>query len=609
LTLPPLPEAHALAVLVLTAVALALFTRDRIPLETSSVIVLVCLTVGFELFPYGEGDRALHAVDLFHGFGHEALVAVCALMVVGQGLVRTGALEPVGRSLARLWAVSPATSLLLTLVAGGLLSAFVNNTPIVVLLLPILTSVSLRTGAPPSRVLMPMGFATLVGGMGTTIGTSTNLLVVAVAADLGLPRLGMFDFFAPAMLAASLGIVYLWLLAPRMLPDRSAPLGDASPRVFHARLHVQEGGWADGRTLAEAVKHTDGRLRVAGIRRGQDARLVPLPDVTLRAGDGIQVSDTPANLKDFESALEATLYSGAEPVDEDHPLTAEGQQLAEIVVVQGSPVSGVSLGRVHFVERYQLVVLALHRSGRAMTRPREDLANVTLRTGDVLLVQGAAEHIAALRQDSELLVLDATADLPRTRKAPLALGIMAAVILTAGLGILPIAVSAVAGVALMVLTACLTWRDAAQALSAQVILIVVASLALGQALLATGGSEYLTALFLAVTAGASPAVTLSGLMLLMAVLTNIVSNNAAAVIGTPVAVGIAQGLGAPPEPFLLAVLFGANMSYATPMAYKTNLLVMTAGGYRFSDFLRVGIPLTLIIWLSLSLILPRLYGL
>jgi Na+/H+ antiporter NhaD/arsenite permease-like protein len=188
MTLSAPPNTHAAVVLILTALALVLFSRKRIALETSSLFVLVVLVMGFALFPYEADTGALNPLDFFHGFGHEALVAVSALMIAGQGLVRTGALEPVGRALARMWMSSPRLSLLVTLVAGAILSAFVNNTPIVVLLLPILISVSLRTKTPASSILMPMGFATLVGGMSTTIGTSTNLLVVSVAADIGLRR-------------------------------------------------------------------------------------------------------------------------------------------------------------------------------------------------------------------------------------------------------------------------------------------------------------------------------------------------------------------------------------------------------------------------------------
>ena len=605
--LPALPDTHGLAVLLLVVVALALFTRERIPLETSSLAVLVLLTAGFELFPYVVDGGQLHAIDFFSGFGHEALVAVCALMIAGQALVRTGALEPVGRQLARLWSISPMLSLLITLLVGALLSAFVNNVPIVVLLLPILVSVSLRNNQPASSILMPMGFATLVGGMSTTIGTSTNLLVVSVASDMGLPRFSMFHFFIPAAIAGGLAILFLWLLAPRMLPRREALMEDTSPRVFTAQLHVDEESFAAGKTLAEANEEVGRTLKIIQIHRNGGVVLTPLPDVVIKPGDLLSVKDTPDNLKEMETVLGAKLYTDDKRVDEEHPLHDEDQQLAEIVVTQGSPLDGTTLSRLRFSDYYQLVTLALHRAGATVRTLREEVGSVRLNVGDVLLVQGSRERIAELKRSGELLVLDATSDLPTTKRAPLALLIMAAIVVVAAFGILPIAISATCGVLLMIITRCLSWRDAAQALSTQVILIVVASLALGMALSKTGGAHYLAQLFVSVSAGSSPTVMLSGLMLVMAVLTNIVSNNAAAVIGTPIAVSIAQQLGLPAEPFVLAVLFGANMSYATPMAYKTNLLVMNAGGYKFNDFVRVGIPLTLIVWLALSWLLPMMY--
>lgn len=609
MNLPALPDTHGLAVLLLVVVALFLFTRERIPLETSSLAVLVLLAAGFELFPYVTDGVQLHAVDFFLGFGHEALIAVCALMIAGQGLVRTGALEPVGRWLARLWSVSPMLSLLFTLLAGALLSAFVNNVPIVVLLLPILVSVSLRNKRPASEILMPMGFATLVGGMSTTIGTSTNLLVVSVASDMGLPRMSMFQFFVPAAIAGGAGILFLWLLAPRMLPRREAHMEDTSPRIFSAHLNVDEESFAVGKTLAELNEKAGGALKVVQIYRGENIVLTPFPDVVIKAGDRLSVKDTPDNLKEMESVLGAKLYTGDILVDEEHPLHDEEQQLAEIVVTQGSPLEGSTLSRLRFADYYQLVTLALHRAGSAIRTLREEVGDVRLNVGDVLLVQGKRDQIAELKRSGELLVLDATSDLPSTRRAPLALIIMASIVIVAAVGLMPIAISAVVGVLLMILTRCLSWRDAAQALSTPVIMIVVASLALGSALLKTGGADFLAQLFVTLSAGSSPAIMLSGLMLVMALLTNIVSNNAAAVIGTPIAIGIAQQLNLPPEPFVLAVLFGANMSYATPMAYKTNLLVMNAGGYQFTDFLRVGIPLTLIVWLALSWLLPVMHGL
>jgi di/tricarboxylate transporter len=476
-------------------------------------------------------------------------------------------------------------------------------------LLPILISVSLRTGTPASDSLMPMGLATLVGGMATTIGTSTNLLVVSVAADMGLRRFQMFDFFVPVAIAAAAGIVYLWLVAPRLLPKREIQLQDTSPRIFTAQLVIKEGSFADGKTLAELREKSADAMKVVHIQRRPGTRIMPLADAAVKAGDRLLIKDTPENLKEFEQALGGTLYAGNVLVDEDHPLTADDQQLAEVVVVQGSPLEGLTINTARLIGRYQLVTLALQRPGRSIETMRANLRDVTLRTGDVLLVQGPRDGIAELKNSGELLVLDATTDLPHTTKAPLALAIMAGIVLAAALGLLPIAISAVFGVLLMIISGCLDWRNATRALSVPVIMIVVASLALGAALLKTGGAEYLAQMFVAVVAGAPPTVILSGLILLMALLTNIVSNNAAAVIGTPIAISMANQLNLPAEAFVLAVLFGANMSYATPMAYKTNLLVMSAGGYTFGDFVRVGIPLTLIMWLVFSWVLPWLYGL
>jgi di/tricarboxylate transporter len=594
-------NAHSFAVMLLTLGALWAFTRERMPLEITSLGLLVLLAVGFSLFPYEDLDPT----DFFLGFGHEALVAVCALMVVGQGLVQTGALEPVGRVLGRIWGKAPFLSFLATLVVGGVLSAFVNNTPIVVLLLPILISVCLRNSSSPSGVLMPMGFATLVGGMATTIGTSTNLLVVSVANDLGLERFSMFDFALPAAMAGSVAVLYLWLIAPRLLPKRAIDLEDGSPRLFEARLHLSQQSPAVDKTLAEALALAGG-MQVTRIGRG-DAYIVPLPDAVLREGDRLRVRDTPARLKSYEEALKATLYSGDKAVNDEHPLSAANQMLAEVAVVQGSSLDRTNLRFARFLNRYQLAVLALHRGGRDVWQSSEEIQDVILQQGDILLLQGARDQIAALKRSTEFLVLDASVTLPRTSKAPLALAILTAVVALAATGLMPIAISATAGASLLLLTRCLNLGAAIRAISPSVFFVVVASLALGHALIVTGATDYVTWAFLKATAGASPTVILSALMLLLAVLTNVISNNAAAVIGTPIAIGIAAQLGQPPEPFVLAVLFGANMSYATPMAYKTNLLVMSAGNYSFSDFVRVGVPLTVIMWLTLTWVLSALY--
>ena len=603
------PDPHAIATMALTVFALILFTRDRIPLETSSLLILVMLTLGFELFPYYREGSELHAHQLLLGFGHEALVAVCALMIAGHGLVRTGALEPVGRSLSRAWVNMPKLSFLLTLLIGAFFSAFVNNVPIVVLLLPILISVSLRTSTSASGVLMPMGFATLIGGMGTTIGTSTNLLVVSVATDMGLRKFDMFDFVVPVLIAGSLAMIYLWLIAPKLLPTRKEVLSDTSPRVFTAQLLIGENSKSIDQRLSELIAKTDEQMTVTRILRGNNTQLISLPDISIKDGDRLVVTDTAENLKDFENLIDAQLWSGDAPVDDDNPLNANDQKVAEIVVTQGSSLENSTLSLSHFTHRYQLTPLALHCAGWKNHCPQGEIHHVRLKVGDIVLVQGDSEQLKQAKQQGDILVLDDMTDVIKNDHAWKALLIMAAIILPAAFGLMPIVFTALAGVLLMIMTHCLSWRDAVRALSSQVILIVVASLALGSALLKTGAADYLAHLFVQSTQGIEPIWMLSGLMMLMAILTNIVSNNAAALIGTPIAIGIAQQLQLPAEPFVLAVLFGANMSYATPIAYKTNLLVMNAGGYRFSDFLRVGIPLTLLMWGSFTWLLPVFYDL
>ena len=608
-----MPNPHAIAVLMLTVVALILFTREKILLQTSALVVLCLLVFGFSAFPYQyevDGQQTVFStVDFFQGFGHEALISVCALMIVGTGLVKTGALEPIGHVLSSMWKHSPSLSLLSTLILAAGLSAFINNTPIVVLLIPILVSVALRTQSNPSALLMPMGFASLIGGMGTTIGTSTNLLVVTVANDLGLPRMGVFDFFVPAVMGSVVGLGFLWLIAPRMLPKRDIPLTDASSRVYTAQLLVTEDSSAVGKTLEAFINATKGQLKVAKLRRSETSLVVPLPDVVIRAGDRILVHDTPENLKSFEAATDTVLYAKNQRVDDEHPLNDNDQSVIEVIIDQRSPLLGKTLQSTRFIENYKMIALAVHRSGGEVREMPKGLGNLRLLLGDILLVQGHREDIDRLKLEHEFLVLDSQIDLPQSKKVPIAICIMLMVIITAALGLMPIAVSAVIGVLLMLLSQCLSWSDISRSLHTPVIMIVVSSLALGQAMTVTGASGFVADGFVAVTSGAPAPIILSGLILLMAIFTNIVSNNAAAVIGTPIAISIANSLGLNPEPFVLAVLFGANMSYATPMAYKTNLLIMSAGNYTFSDFLRVGIPLTVIMWLSYSVILPLMYPL
>jgi len=319
--------------------------------------------------------------------------------------------------------------------------------------------------------------------------------------------------------------------------------------------------------------------------------------VLLKAGDALYISGTAENLRDFESRLNGRLHN----IDKDNKLVdgdysnQEGDQvMAEVLVTADSLLHNSSLARARLAEKYNLVVLALHRLDQPAQRIDDKLSGITLRQGDILLVQGTEDDIQLVKEDTRLLVLDNKIDYVSSRKGPLVIATMAVVVLLAALDILPIAVSALAGAGFILLTRCLSWRDIGKALNVQVIMIIVVSLALGRALIDTGGSDYLAYRFVQMSSGLPIIAILCALLLLMSIITNMVSNTAAAVIGTPVAITIARQLGAPLEPFILAVLFGSNMSYATPIGYQTNLLIYSAGGYKFTDFLRLGIPLTLI---------------
>jgi di/tricarboxylate transporter len=609
---PPLPDLHTLFVLLVTVLALYLFTRDRLPLEASGLAVLTLLVVFFEIFHYAPAGDALSARGLLAGFGNEALITVCLLMIIGKGMETTGALQPLAIWLARAWTVRPRSASFATIGISAVLSAFVNNTPVVVMLLPMLIGVAVRNKLAPSSILMPVGFATILGGMATTIGSSTNLLVVNIAEQQNVTPFSLFSFSFPVLLVGGIGVLYLWLIAPRLLPVRQTPMSDISPRVYNAVFHVNDDSLCCGMNFAECLALTDNRMRVDRIQRGRGLLVAKLPSVILQAGDQLAVRDTPERLKEFELQIGATLHDefGATGLHRIGDILADQEHLAEIVVTRGAMLHRSTLAATRFAQRTGLLPLALHR---ARSADNEEITShiglVPLRAGDIILVQGTQKKLEELKRSGNALVLDGTMDLPRTQRSDRAFLIMALVVLLAATGVFRISVSALLGVGAMLATRCLTVKDAVGALSIPVVIIVVTSLALGVALTETQGAVFIARGFVAMVSSLPPPVVLSFLMLAVALLTNVVSNNAAGVIGAPIAIQVAREIGVPPEAFVLAVIFGANMSFATPFGYQTNLLVLTSGGYKFSDFVRVGVPLTLLMWLGFSILLPMLYDL
>ena len=599
---------HAIVVMVFTIVGLYLFSRDWVPIETTGLGILVAMVSLFYFFPYDLNGIPIEPAYFFvSSFGHEALVTICALLAIGKAIEISGSLQPLIGFLSTSWKKHPKISFLGVLFFGAFFSAFINNTPIVVILIPALIAVARKTNMSSSKILMPMGMATLIGGMSTTIGTSTNLLVVGISRDMGLQEIQLFDFVVPALIAGTIGMAFLWLVAPRYLSDRQPRESRNVTRLFEAILHVNEDSYPNGKTLAELMIKVGDDFQVQKIKRSESLFVAKIPTVVIEAGDQIYIKDTIEKLKEYEKLLGVTLYQDEDLATEDAPdQKNDNTHLAEVVIGSGSLLDKQTLNTQKFSQRFNLLPLAIHRS-RTGSEVIGDITSKQLNVGDVLLVQGTEDAINNLRTNANLLIIDGSTLLVTQSKTSLPLYIMLAVVVVAGTGLMPISISALIGLAAMLVTRSLKWSDVGDAMSIPIIMLIVASLCLGNALEVTGGSDYLAQTFVFVAQSLPTPVIISALMLIMAIITNIVSNNAAAVIGTPIAISIAQQLGAPVEPFILAVLFGANMSFVTPIGYKTNLLIMGAGDYRFSDFVRVGLPLAVIMWLTLSIVLPLLY--
>ncbi len=605
----PALNLHGVAVLVGLVLAFWIMARERVPITVTSLGIIAVLALGFQLFPFAGVRGRLEPGDFFAGFGHEALVAICALMVLGRGLVMTGALEPLARGLAATWQRSQVLAMFAVLVSCMALSGVLNDTPIVVLMTPVLLSLAARTGSSPGPLLMPMNFAVLIGGMATAIGTSTNILVVSLAAELGAARFGIFDFTPMVAIAALPALLYLLIIAPRLLRHTGEKAEAALPRDFRAVLRVLPGTFADGRRLSEVIARSE-QIHVHAVQNLEGRMVARLPTLEIVAGFRLHLSGTPSELKECERLLGGHLHAD-DDIDLGWPAEAaesdEEMQLVEMIVSADSMFIGRRLGDLRFSMRYGLQLIGVHREQDVPSEP--DIRRWPLHPGDVLLVQGPASNVDFAKRDSELLALDGKISLPRTRKAPLAILIMLGVVAAAASGALPIAVAAVIGAVLMLLTQCVLPRNLGKAVSAEVILLIPASLALGRALTVTGGADWIAGLLLRVAEALPVGLVLAGIIALMSLLTNFVSNNAAAVIGTPIAVAIARELGVPPEPFALAVLFGCNLCFATPIGYQTNLIVMGAAGYRFADFLRAGLPLTIMMIAIYAWLLPAWYGL
>jgi len=562
-------------------------------------------------------------VSLLKGFGNPAIITVVALLIVGQGMVRAGALEMISQTIYRAARGRPAPAIALSLFAALAISAALNNTPVVVMFIPVLASLADRLGHTASRVMMPLSYCTILGGMMTLIGSSTNLLVAGTAVEFGMAPLGFFDFVVPGAVLAALGFLYVLFIAPRLMPRRDSEADEPATRSgkqFIAQFTIEPDSALAG---IEAVGGMFPALRdmtVLMVQRGAKQSQAPFEDIALLPGDVVIVAATRKALMDAVSrgnglqirpatAAEGDTRPGEETADDGTTAEAAsgGHVVAEAMVSPGSRLIGLPIEQSAFPAADGVRVLGVQRRAR-MTRAH--MHEVRLQAGDVLLISGRSRDVRGLRANRDVVLMQwSESELPSYDHARRASLIFLAVVAVAASGVLPIVVTAVAGAALMVFSGTLNVRQAARAIDRQIILVGGAALALNAALSATGGAGYIAGGLVDALDGAGAAVMLSGFFLLVAMLTNVLSNNACAVLFTPIGINLAIGLGIDPLIFVIAVILAANCSFATPIGYVTNLLVMNPGRYRFSDFLRAGSPLILLLWIGFSLFAPWYYGL
>lgn len=591
---------------------IAAYALERWSIELISIASLVYWMILFWLMPKLFGIATpLTTTEVLAGFSNEALVTVLAMLIVGQGLFQTDALERPAAMLARLGGRSGMGSVIIVLFAAMVASAVVNDTPVVVMFLPIITAVAATRGVPTSKALMPLSFVALLGGTTTLIGTSTNLLAAGVAAREGL-IIGFFEFTVPASIMALAGFVYCAFVLPRILVARAGMAvqmtGGGSGKQFIAQIDIAYGHPLAGVSSVSGMFPALKDMTVRLVQRGEHPFLPPFENLTLRPGDTVIVAAT-------RSAITKALSDGggvpsretSEAGVETPALRTKDVTLAEAVVAPGSRLIGRTIEQASVHHDTGTIVLGVERRSRM---PRMALSEIRLEAGDVLLVAGTREAIEGLRLNRDLLLLEWSAtDIPQRLYAKRALVIFVLMVLYAASGLGPVVIGAVTAALAMIVAGCLNIRQAMRAFDHRIYLMIGASLAAAAALEATGGAGAIADSAVGAIAGTAPWITLSAIFLVTSLMSNILSNNATAVLFTPIAIGIAHQLGVAPMPFVVAVILGASCAFATPVGYQTNMLVMGPGHYRFRDYLIGGGPLVLLMWVVFSIVGPWYYGL
>lgn len=613
------PSIQMWATFAVILAAIIFYALDNISMEITSLGTISVLLILFHFMPVydGSGASLLDLKTLLAGFADPALITILALLVIGQGMVQTGALDTPAQFLVKHGTAHPRGVILACLVAVMVISALLNNTPVVVIFIPIMITLMDKMDKSAGLVLMPLSFVAILGGMTTLIGSSTNLLVAgAYKGQTGL-EIGFFDFTVPGLFLAGLGLLYVIFIAPLVLPKKLSPADESTlvitGKQFIVQLDLIEGNSLIGKKSIAGMFPDLSRMTVRLVQRGAKHFLPPFDDITFQEGDCIVLATTRAILTEKLSKdpglLKGMLAVPTMGNDDTEAVqdVSRGQKIAEVMVAPASRLDGRTLEQVGYHLQGGCKVLGIQRRSRMI---RISMNDIRLEAGDILLVVGTSLQINALKMNKDVLLMEwSTREVKVLSDSWKALGIFTGVVSLAATGLVPIPITATCGAFFMIALGCLNIRQASRAVDRRIFLLIGAALAMGASLQATGGALFLAESLIQVLEGSSVAVTLSAFFLLIAVLTNMLSNNATAVLFTPIAINIATKLGVDPMIFVTTVILAANCSFATPMGYQTNLLVMGPGNYKFKDFMKVGVPLILVLWLGYSLFAPWYYDL
>ena len=588
---------ETLIVSAILLLALVLFVTELVPIDLTALLVVGLLILTQVLTP-AEG---------FSGFSHPAPVTVAAMLVLSTGLIRTGAVAKLGQKVSALGGSSEVSQLAVIFPVVALLSAFISNTAAVAMFLPLVLNIAREKKLSPSKLLLPLSYAAILGGACTYIGTSTNIIVGTIFAAGTHPPLQMFEFSGLGLVLLTLGAVYMLAIGQRNLPYR--PTEASLTEGYRLREYLTELVIrSDSPLLDKTLRETDFSqmldIEVLEIQRGRQKLRLFLQEIRLKGGDILIVKGNLENILKIRDTEGVDILAEAKLSDRD--LKSEEITLAEAVISPDSSLIGRTLKEANFRQRYQATALALRRHGSQI---RDKLGRVRLRMGDMLLVQVRKEVLGNLRQDSDfLLILEESQSSDfRLSKLPIAVLIFLGVIAAAASQRLPIELAALFGALLMVFTRCITLREAYRAVDWRIVILIGGTLSLGTAMEKTGTATVIAESLVGWSGTLGPVALIAVLYLVTMGMTEIMSNNATAALLTPIAISIAHHGGWDPRPFAFCVAFAASCSFLTPIGYQTNTMVYGPGGYRFTDYFKVGAWLSLISWLTATLLIPRIW--